>query len=186
MFKAKIMRRLKWWLIRWNCWCKFFLKFRFLKIVNLGEIWHFSKHDFIYLRSLVHLIILSALLHVKQAPPWKPSTSQGDPAYRTSVRCDRRFQKNIRCLNFELFVIFEKKMVFTVRWTLSAIMSLFHNYGHVPVRLYMWISARLRLGCPRDLKSGNRKKHSITVLTFSVISNILWELDSEFWACAEI
>ena len=36
------------------------------------------------------------------------------------------------------------------------------------------------LGCPRDLKSGNRKLYPKTVLTFSVITNILWELQSEF------
>ena len=41
------------------------------------------------------------------------------------------------------------------------------------------------LGCPRDLKSGNRKKHSITVLNFSIITNSLWELWTEFWAHAE-
>jgi len=44
----------------------------------------------------------------------------------------------------------------------------------------------VRLGCPRDLKLGNRKYNSITVLTFSVISNILWELYSELGACSEI
>ena len=36
------------------------------------------------------------------------------------------------------------------------------------------------VGFPGDLKWGSRKKHSITVLTFSVISNSLLELDSEF------
>ena len=61
--------------------------------------------------------------------------------------------------------------------------SIFHfgTLDFTSVTAHFWFDSFVSdVGCPRDLKSSNRKKYPITVIT-----NILWEILSGFWARAE-
>ena len=51
--------------------------------------------------------------------------------------------------------------------------------------IFNWKNTYRRKGVREIKKTSVSKRQSVTVLTFSIIPNILWELNYEFWALAE-
>ena len=85
-----------------------------------------------------------------------------------------------------LFEFFKKKIMWIFRRsTVFPVCGFFVHNSQIGVMSNLISYLELSLACPRDLKSGNRKKHPIAVLTFSISINILWELQEKFLVYAE-